>query len=82
MTRCWQWLTNTLITACNTRLGEFSSDVPVNPTTPKVLYVKLLKNQLIKTNLPTWNLMMKNIYPLNASQISPKGFQAEDLQAG
>ncbi len=57
------------------QVGEFSSDVPVNPTTPKVLYVKLLKNQLTKTNLPTWNLMMKNIYSLNAFQISPNNFK-------
>jgi cell surface protein SprA len=57
------------------QVGEFSSDVPVNSTTPKVLYVKLLKNQLLKTNLPTWKLMMKNIYPLNAFQISPANFK-------
>lgn len=57
------------------QVGEFSSDVPVDPNTPKVLYVKLLKNELLKTNLPTWNLMMKNIYPLNAYQISPNNFK-------
>ncbi len=57
------------------QVGEFSSDQPVNPTTPKVLYVKLLKNQLLKTNLPTWKLMMKNIYSLNALQISPQNFK-------
>ncbi len=57
------------------QVGEFSSDVPVDPTTPKVLYVKLLKNELLKTNLPTWNLMMKNIYSLNAFQISPNNFK-------
>ena len=57
------------------QVGEFSSDQPVNPTTRKVLYVKLLKNELIKTTLPTWNLMMKNIYSLNATQISPTNFK-------
>jgi len=57
------------------QVGEFSSDQPVNPTTRKVLYVKLLKNQLLKTALPTWNLMMKNIYSLNALQISPQNFK-------
>ena len=59
------------------QVGEFSSDVPVDATTPKVLYVKLLKNQLLKTNLPTWKLMMKNIYPLNAFQISPNNFKLQ-----
>jgi cell surface protein SprA len=57
------------------QVGEFSSDVPVDPNTPKVLYVKLLKNQLLKTILPTWKLMMKNIYSLNAFQVSPTNFK-------
>ncbi|WP_235985886.1 T9SS outer membrane translocon Sov/SprA [Mucilaginibacter segetis] len=57
------------------QVGEFSSDVPVDPNTPKVLYVKLLKNELLKTNLPTWDLMMKNIYSLGAFQISPENFR-------
>jgi cell surface protein SprA len=46
------------------QVGEFSSDVAVDPATPKTLFVKLLKNELLKTNLPTWDLMMKNIYSL------------------
>jgi cell surface protein SprA len=57
------------------QVGEFSSDVPVDPNNAKVLYVKLLKNELLKTNLPTWNLMMKNIYSLNAFTISPTNFR-------
>ncbi|HVS94439.1 MAG TPA: cell surface protein SprA [Mucilaginibacter sp.] len=57
------------------QVGEFSTDVPVNNTTPQVLYVKLLKNALLKTNLPIWNLMMKNIYSLGTFQISPNNFK-------
>ena len=57
------------------QVGEFSSDKAVNPSTPQVLYVKLLKNQVLKTNLPTWKLMMKNIYSLGAFQISPNNFK-------
>jgi cell surface protein SprA len=56
------------------QVGEFSSDRPVNTTTPNVLYVKMLKNTILKTNEPIWNLMMKNIYPLGAYQISPTNF--------
>jgi cell surface protein SprA len=56
------------------QVGEFSSDRPINVNTPNVLYVKLLKNTLIKTNLPTWKLMMKNIYSLGSTQISPTNF--------
>ncbi|MGZ3890988.1 MAG: T9SS outer membrane translocon Sov/SprA, partial [Mucilaginibacter sp.] len=57
------------------QVGEFSTDLPVNNSTPQVLYVKLLKNALLKTSLPTWKLMMKNIYSLGAFQISPKDFR-------
>jgi len=57
------------------QVGEFSTDLAVNPNTPQVLYVKLLKNTLTKTNLPTWNLMMKNIYSLGAYQLSPNNFR-------
>ncbi len=57
------------------QVGEFSSDRAVNNNNPNVLYVKLLKNTLLKTNLPTWKLMMKNIYNLGAYQISPTNFK-------
>jgi cell surface protein SprA len=57
------------------QVGEFSSDRAVNPGTPTVLFTKLLKNELLKTNLPTWKLMMKNIYSLGAYQISPNNFK-------
>lgn len=58
------------------QVGEFSTDVPVDPANPKVLYVKLLKNETLKTNLPTWKLMMKNIYSLGgANQINPNNFK-------
>ncbi|UKJ08290.1 cell surface protein SprA [Solitalea lacus] len=57
------------------QVGEFSTDVPQDPSKPVVLYVKLLKNELLKTYLPTWDLMMKNIYSLNAYQVSQDGFR-------
>lgn len=59
------------------QVGEFSSDRPINNNTPNVLYVKLLKNTLLKTNLPIWNLMMKNIYSLGAYQVSPTNFKMQ-----
>ncbi|QJD98405.1 cell surface protein SprA [Mucilaginibacter robiniae] len=57
------------------QVGEFSDDLPVDATTPKSLYVKLLKNETLKTRLPTWDLMMKNIYSLGAYQVSPVNFR-------
>ncbi|RYE17257.1 MAG: cell surface protein SprA, partial [Sphingobacteriales bacterium] len=57
------------------QVGEFSSDIAVDANAPKMLYTKLLKNELLKTSLPTWDLMMKNIYSLGAFQISPTDFR-------
>ena len=59
------------------QVGELSTDVPFDQATPKVLYAKLLKNETIKTNLPTWDLMMKNIYAINGYQISPQNFKLD-----
>ena len=59
------------------QVGEFSTDVPFDQGTPKVLYAKLLKNETIKTNLPTWDLMMKNIYSIGGYQISNQNFKLD-----
>ena len=56
------------------QVGEFSSDVPVDPNAPQVLFTKLLKNEILKVNLPSWDLMMKNIYSLGAYQVSRNAF--------
>lgn len=57
------------------QVGELTTDVPVDNAVPKVLFVKLLKNETLKTNLPTWDLMMKNIYSLGAYQVSQNDFR-------
>ncbi len=75
------------------QVGEFSTDVPPDTTSSnsltgsatagasKVLYVKLLKATSQRTNLPLWNLMMKNVYSLQTatgsylSNIQAAGFQ-------
>lgn len=59
------------------QVGELSTDVPFDPASPKVLFAKLLKNETIKTNLPTWDLMMKNIYSFNGYQISNQNFKLD-----
>ena len=59
------------------QVGEFSTDVAFDQSLPKVLYTKLLKNETIKTNLPTWDLMMKNIYSIGGYQISPQNFKLD-----
>ncbi|HEX3935304.1 MAG TPA: cell surface protein SprA, partial [Puia sp.] len=71
------------------QVGEFSTDVPPDTTTSangftgssQVLYLKLLKVTAQRTNLPIWNLMMKNVYSLTTatgsylSNIQSQGFQ-------
>jgi len=59
------------------QVGEFSTDVSFDQTNPKVLFAKLLKNETTKTNLPTWDLMMKNIYSIGGYQISPQNFKLD-----
>ncbi|GGB22576.1 T9SS outer membrane translocon Sov/SprA [Puia dinghuensis] len=69
------------------QVGEFSTDVPPDTTAgtgggaSKVLYLKLLKATSQRTNLPLWNLMMKNVYSLKTpggsylANIQQQGFQ-------
>lgn len=69
------------------QVGEFSTDVPPDTTagagagSSKVLYLKLLKATSQRTNLPLWNLMMKNVYSLKTASgsylanIQQTGFQ-------
>jgi len=63
------------------QVGEFSQDVALDTTqgVQKVLFLKLLKATSARTNLPTWNLMMKNVYSLDLSSISKDGFQLNVL---
>ena len=67
-------------------MGEFSQDVPPDTTalktgTQKVLFLKLLKATSQRTNLPIWDLMMKNIYVLKTKEGSYiSGVHATDFQ--
>lgn len=60
-------------------VGEFSRDVP--PGDQKMLYLKMLKGNTIRTKLPMWNLMMKNIYTLNTYSLSLEDFKLNVLYA-
>ena len=50
------------------QVGEFSTDNPGNTTAN--LYVKLLKGASTSPALPTWKLMMKNVYPITTNNQS------------
>jgi cell surface protein SprA len=54
------------------KVGEFS-DEGINA--PNNLIVKLLKSTIINTNVPTWDLMMKNVYSINAYQVNQEDFR-------
>jgi cell surface protein SprA len=62
------------------KVGELSEDYGNKPEN-EVAYLKLLRPRKIAVKdqqgkiLPTWNLMMKNIYSLNVSGLTREGFQ-------
>jgi cell surface protein SprA len=58
----------------NFKVGELSEDYQTRPES-EMIYLKMLRPSKINTQVPTWDLMMKNIYNLNAPQIEQQGFQ-------
>ncbi|NVK52906.1 MAG: cell surface protein SprA [Flavobacteriaceae bacterium] len=65
------------------KVGEFSNDGVVAPSN---IAVKLLRSEIITTKragtqvpFPTWQLMMKNIYPLGVFPLTNDGFRFEVL---
>ncbi len=55
------------------KVGELMEDYQ-NRQESEAIVLKLLRPTRIDTRVPTWDLMMKNIYNLNASQIDRDGF--------
>ncbi len=53
------------------KVGEFASEQSSSRTDSKVLMVKMLKGNIIRTRIPMWELMMKNIYSLGSFNINP-----------
>ncbi|GAA4402815.1 cell surface protein SprA [Nibrella viscosa] len=62
------------------QVGELTEDYQ-NRGDDEVLFLKLLKSATIRNNiqLPMWDLMMKNIYSLNTTQLNRQGFQLRIL---
>ncbi len=61
------------------QVGEFSDE---GITDPNSLVVKLLRSSSLNTKGSLWKLMMKNIYSLNAYQVSPEDFRLNIVYAG
>ncbi len=53
------------------QVGEFSTD---GINAPKTLILKMIKGTAQSPKLPTWKLMMKNVYDLNTSQLDKADF--------
>ncbi|MDQ2179977.1 cell surface protein SprA [Marinifilum sp. D714] len=53
------------------RVGEFTSD---GVSAPQSLVMKLLKGTNLSPKMPTWKLMMKNIYNIGAYQVNQEDF--------
>lgn len=53
------------------RVGEFTSD---GVSAPQSLIMKLLKGTNLSPQMPTWTLMMKNIYNIGAYQVNQEDF--------
>lgn len=60
------------------QVGEFSNQVPA----PNCIRAKLLKSTTLDTKSPLWDLMMKNVYSLNAYQVSAEDFILNVLYTG
>ncbi len=58
------------------QVGEFSND---GIDAPETLVLKLLKGTNLSPKLPTWKLMMKNVYNLNAYSLNSEDFELHVL---
>lgn len=60
------------------KVGEFTSDGIIAPDN---IIVKLLRSEIISTQIPMWDLMMKNVYSLQTYRMQQDGFRLELLYA-
>ena len=58
------------------QVGEFSND---GVTPPANLILKMLRSTILDVRIPMWDLMMKNVYSLNAFQVNPEDFRLDIL---
>jgi cell surface protein SprA len=64
------------------QVGEFSNDIALNPNNgvQQIMFLKLLKATTQRTDLPIWDLMMKNVYSLDLfGSIQQQDFQLNVL---
>lgn len=66
------------------KIGELSNQTRSNgvldredPKPQEVVFTKMLKSSNQRTDLPSWDLMMKNVYPIGAGQLNQEDFQLD-----
>ncbi|MCZ2130561.1 MAG: cell surface protein SprA [Bacteroidia bacterium] len=62
------------------KVGEFSSEV-AQDVDSRVLFLKMLKSTTVRTKIPMWHLMMKNIYSLNTNNLNLEEFYFDVVYA-
>jgi cell surface protein SprA len=55
------------------KVGELTDDY-ANRNLDQLIHLKMLRPPAIRLDIPTWDLMMKNVYSLNATQINRQNF--------
>ncbi|MFT5764392.1 MAG: cell surface protein SprA, partial [Saprospiraceae bacterium] len=58
------------------KVGEFAND-SYSPDSLGVIFVKMLKSTTQRIDLPTWDLMMKNVYSVGAFQVNKEDFKLD-----
>lgn len=58
------------------KVGElsFNQETTGTDSSLQVLFVKMLKSTTQRTDVPTWDLMMKNVYSIGAFQVNQQDF--------
>ncbi len=62
------------------RVGEFADDIPPmsdSLSTRNLVFVKMLKSSSQRVDVPSWDLMMKNIYSIGAYQVNREDFRLD-----
>lgn len=61
------------------RVGELAQRIGVaeDTVTQNVLFVKMLKSTTQRVDLPTWDLMMKNVYSIGAYRVTQEDFKLD-----
>ncbi|WP_185958268.1 cell surface protein SprA [Fodinibius sediminis] len=61
----------------NPQTGQTVSIGDVSPGGGNRIYLKLIRPQTVTTTNPLWDLMMKNIYAIGASNLTPDGLELD-----